>query len=241
MSRFAVNGKTPVSVWCPSRDDAGNGTTALNDLVGSNHGTLTNMDAATDWVADTDAGGIRALDFDGTNDYVLTSYSPAVSAFSISLWVKYGTVSALTNFFAQGDTNLSVNGMWSVGVNATSQWRVILNTGSLRQAVESTTATSGTWNHLVATYSGSTLALYRQGSLVASVSAASTTTHSGSAITLGARLGPANLVAGRVDDARFFTSAIDASDVSYLYNSGSGRGRLAATRSRNHAFIGVAF
>jgi hypothetical protein len=26
------------------------------------------MDAATDWVADTGAGGVRALDFDGVNE-----------------------------------------------------------------------------------------------------------------------------------------------------------------------------
>lgn len=241
MSRFAVNGKTPISVWCPSRDDAGNGTTTLNDSVGTNHGTLTNMDPATDWVVDTDSGGIRALDFDGSNDYVLTSYSPSVSAFSVSLWVKYGTVSPLTNFFSQGGAGLPTNGNWSVGINGSSQWRIIMNTGSLQQATEATTATSGVWNHLVAIYSGSSLSLYRQGSLVASVSAASTTTHSGSAITLGARLGPSDLFTGRIDDARFFTSALDSSDVSYLYNAGSGRGRLAATRSRNHAFIGVAF
>ena len=44
--------------WCPSLDDAGNGTTTLTDLSGNgNHGTLTNMDPATDWVADTRMAG----------------------------------------------------------------------------------------------------------------------------------------------------------------------------------------
>ena len=48
MSLYAVNGKEPVAAWIPSLDTAGNGTTTLTDLVGSNNGTLTNMDAATD-------------------------------------------------------------------------------------------------------------------------------------------------------------------------------------------------
>ena len=43
-----------VGWWCPSLDDTGNGTVTLNDLSGSgDDGTLTNMDAATDWVSDT--------------------------------------------------------------------------------------------------------------------------------------------------------------------------------------------
>ena len=47
MTIYAVNGKEPVAAWIPSLDTAGNGTTTLTDLVGSNNGTLTNMDAAT--------------------------------------------------------------------------------------------------------------------------------------------------------------------------------------------------
>ena len=90
MSLYAVNGKEQIAAWIPSLDTAGNGTTTLTDLVGSNDGTLTNMDAA-DWVADTDAGGVRALDFDGTNDRVigaLGAHQTALNSnvFSVSIW-----------------------------------------------------------------------------------------------------------------------------------------------------------
>lgn len=91
MSIYAVNGKEPIAAWIPSLDTAGNGTTTLTDLVGSNHGTLTNMDAATDWVADTGAGGVRALDFDGVNDHVVFSPPAFSSTASFSLWVKPAT------------------------------------------------------------------------------------------------------------------------------------------------------
>ena len=87
----SVNGKTPIAVWCPSRDAAGNGTTALNDLIGSRDGTLTNMDAATDWVADTGAGGVRALDFDATNDFVDLGAGlvlPGAGGLTLSWWEK---------------------------------------------------------------------------------------------------------------------------------------------------------
>jgi hypothetical protein len=90
----AVNGKMPVAAWVPSRDTAGNGTTTLTDLVGSKNGTLTNMDAATDWVADTDAGGVRALDFDGTDDFATLGSGivlPSSGGLAISWWEKVGT------------------------------------------------------------------------------------------------------------------------------------------------------
>jgi len=54
-----------VGAWMPSLGITGE---TLRDVSGNgNHGTLTGMDAATDWVA-TSKG--LALDFDGSNDYV---------------------------------------------------------------------------------------------------------------------------------------------------------------------------
>ena len=62
-----------VGAWMPSLGVTGD---TLRDVSGNgNHGTLTNMDASSDWVA-TSKG--LALDFDGVNDYVNTN-SPVVS------------------------------------------------------------------------------------------------------------------------------------------------------------------
>ena len=57
-----------VGAWNPGLGPSG---LTLRDWSGfSNHGTLTNMDPGTDWVA---SQGRAALDFDGTNDYVITN------------------------------------------------------------------------------------------------------------------------------------------------------------------------
>ena len=53
-----------VGRWVPSAGATG---PRLVDRVRSNHGTLTSMDAASDWVA---SGGKGALDLDGSNDSV---------------------------------------------------------------------------------------------------------------------------------------------------------------------------
>ncbi len=56
-----------VGAWCPSLGQTG---LVLRDqsLCGS-HGTLTNMDPATDWIV---SQGQQVLDFDGSNDTVVT-------------------------------------------------------------------------------------------------------------------------------------------------------------------------
>ena len=70
-----------VGYWCPMLATTG---LRLYDRSGrGNHGTLINMDALTDWVpskARNTCG--RVLDFDGSNDYVLTS-TPSSGVFPL--------------------------------------------------------------------------------------------------------------------------------------------------------------
>ena len=64
----------------------GGGVKAFDVSGYGNHGTLTNMDPATDWVV-TEKG--RALDFDGSNDGVLTSYLlPNNPCGTFAIWMK---------------------------------------------------------------------------------------------------------------------------------------------------------
>jgi len=236
---FNVNGKVPVSVWCPSRDTTGNGTTTLTDLVGSNNGVLTNMDAATDWVADTGSGGVRALDFDGANDLiVLSAMLINKTSFSLSMWFKtsdtryglfsHGVVSGFTTdillafdssiglFF---QVNNSVDGQGSVAYSNT-----------------------GNWAHVVAVFNGAgtgnagRMQLYLNGTLQ-TLSFSYTVPSSTANVSLGSAISglayyrmvadSAWNLSGRLDDVRLFDAVLDLSDAAYLYNSGDGRGRVA--------------
>ena len=63
-----------VGAWVPAMGSSG---ATLYDVSGyGNHGALTNMDPATDWVA---GGKGTALDFDGSNDYVAVPHSDRFS------------------------------------------------------------------------------------------------------------------------------------------------------------------
>ena len=76
-----------VGAWMPSFGVTGN---TLKDVSGNgNDGTLTNMDAASDWVG-TSKG--LALDFDGVNDYVSINAAnlyPDLTQATWSFWIKF--------------------------------------------------------------------------------------------------------------------------------------------------------
>ena len=89
-----------VGAWMPSFGVTGE---TLRDVSGNgNDGTLTNMDAASDWVG-TSKG--LALDFDGVNDYVDCGTSRStrvVEAISITGWVKKQTNKSLNQMIISG-------------------------------------------------------------------------------------------------------------------------------------------
>jgi len=245
MSIYAVNGKEPVSVWIPSLDTAGNGTTTLTDLVGSKPGTLVNFaltGSTSNWVSDTGAGGVRALDFDGTNDYVDMG-SPIITSttFSLSLWFKR-TDTRRQFFIDQYEATLPPKG-FSLESGLTSNRVRGLSAGSSNFDCNGATDTTvNAWAHIVFTTDGSRADVYLNGSLDASDTSGSTLV-STTAFNLGRyRHGSGIPCRGRMDDVRIFNAiALDLSDVSYLYNSGSGRGRVAspgASRRRRQSVSG---
>jgi hypothetical protein len=223
MSIYAVNGKVPVAAWIPSRDTAGNGTSTLTDLVGSNNGTLTNMDAATDWVADTDAGGIRALDFDGSNDTIETSYTPP-NVFSISLWFLNSVTYNIHNrgiFSTYDSITPSYNGVYLATTNDGGPGLHMWTNSNFRTRLTASFVVNQ-YFHCCITSSGSSVAVYIDGALVNTVS--SGTTHA-SVLSIGRSRFDNNFWVGRIDDIRIFNTVLTANDISYLWNGGNGRGR----------------
>jgi hypothetical protein len=218
-----------VAWWCPSLDTSGNGTATLNDLAGSNDGTLTDMDAATDWVADTANDGIRALDFDGSNDRVVVTDNvlPVNTAeCTICYWMRRPTSSTFGPFFGLGlNTGVITNRFEFEPYNDNLLYV------SFSISDYASIALDQDWHHYAAVYDGSQtgnanrLKVYKDG-------VAQTVTFTGEvpasigASALKMRMGNGQFGtfgAGRVDDARVYDRAITASEVEHL---ATGRGVL---------------
>jgi hypothetical protein len=97
------NRNKPYAHW---KMDEGQDVTAHNESSNENHATLTNMDAATDWV---DGKNKKALDFDGTDDIVTASafQFPSTNQFTMSQYINLKTL----------DTGKPIIGEWGSSQN----------------------------------------------------------------------------------------------------------------------------
>jgi hypothetical protein len=205
-----------IGVWSPTWDDSGNGTTTLNDLVGSDDGVLTNMDAASDWVSDTASGGVRALDFDGSNDFVaVTRASTTPAELTLMAWVKTTASGSRRGIIAFG----------TMGENA---YIDLMPTGIIRCAVEANNSlfnfrdsagavNTGSWFHVAMTATISTVKVYVNGVDVTTGggSGGSSSSLRSRSITIGKGLGGAygGHYSGLIDTCRLYHRALSASEV----------------------------
>jgi len=241
MSVYAVNGTEPVAAWIPSLDTAGNGTTTLTDLVGSSDGTLTNMDAGSDWAADTGAGGVRALDFDGSNDFVAAPVGSLLSQSqgATSLWLNSASntdsriVFSITSPGQEFANALRLTWDRRSGVNGRVNFRISKNGSSLVNLDVAGEAVASAWTHVVWTHDGTTHTFYRDGSQIGSVTSGAWLNDLSSASVVPTHVylaGPRTTsLDGLMDDVRVFSSGLDSDDIAYLYDSGMGRGIVAST------------
>jgi hypothetical protein len=208
-----------VGYWTPCLGPTG---TRLHDVSRFNNwGTLTNMDAATDWVID---GGQYALDFDGSNDHVVTlSRGTSSSTRTVSLWMKYtGPGTGFRCAFDYGVVG-TIGQRLFVGYNGQN---IIMDRfgGGL--------AVSGyydlAWHHVVVTDSLGNYSLFVDGKLGASGSQASAPTLG--TVYLGRAIDGAYFV-GQVDDIGIYNRALTANEIRSLYNLGRG-GMLERRRRR---------
>jgi hypothetical protein len=209
-----------VGAWCPSLGASGY---RLVDRSGyGNHGTLTNMDAATDWVS---SNGV-ALDFDGSDDFVDNNpwtTNIGTGNFSVSAWVKTSSATRQA-ILAAYDGDSPDQGMIFD----------ILNTGKVRcSAIGPNSATNlifsdgntsvdtGAWVHVCGVRTSSAMAIYVNGKL----DTASTTSlgNPNVSITGSHRIGLTRSDAGysapfngQIDDVRVYTRALTPSEIRLL-------------------------
>ena len=206
-----------VGAWMPSFGVTGE---TLRDVSGNgNHGTLTNMDAATDWVG-TSKG--LALDFDGTNEMVDVDSPPVIdgSSATYSLWVKANSVYSW----------MSPCGYVTSGFD---DYRFIFrrtNTGLIQTYVRrsnsinfSAATPSGfnwyDWNHFLIVANGSLSQTYVNGSFLASNNSGSGNLNFGTTFTLGnqdLRSGGSTWNGG-ISNVKLYNRALSSTEIKQLY------------------------
>jgi concanavalin A-like lectin/glucanase superfamily protein len=194
--------------WWPGDGNA-------NDIQGSNNGTLQN--------GATFAPGIvgQAFTFDGIDDYVQatdTGLPFGTAARTLDLWMQPGfdaRVPVIYGDFAPSDAfYVLVNG----GNACIGQW----GGGPPGEPCGSTDVTDGNWHHVAMTYDGvSTVLLYVDGALEASVTKTYTTTQTGKVYMGSTVEGSQEYYTGLVDEVEIFNRALSQSEIQAIYGAGS--------------------
>jgi hypothetical protein len=170
-------GRGLVGYWCPMLATTG---PRLYDRSGrSNHGTLTNMDAASDWVtAKVRNNAGRVLDFDGTNDRVdcVNANDFTSGGLTISAWVKRanatGAFRAIFGKFGRTGGVTSTEDGYLLRVDSANRldFAIALNGSSHRFSSTSAIMASTAWLHVAVTAragDGSAAQMFLNGNQVA--------------------------------------------------------------------------
>ena len=186
-----------------------------------NHGTLTNMDPATDWVVDGERAG---LDFDGVNDYATTgdvSTFEGLTGITAACWVYLRSAPTSHAMFS-GQYWDGSDRSWLLGATDTSwRWLVATDTNNANNQVTAN-FTVGSWTHVCGTWDSSgTLLLYENGQLVRTGTSSGNTVRVNTAsFTLGAAdyAGSINYyVDGMLDSYLIYNRALSAAEIKQLY------------------------
>ena len=197
--------------------DEGNGTTTVDSSGNNNNGTLINMDPATDWV-DGKIG--YALDFDGSNDYVNCGNDTSLNItgnITIILWIKPIVA-------GEGGPNAGLVCKAESGVDWS--WQLRYNTpgggnymgfhfngnpeGSTWVSVQQNLS-SEEWHHIAATYNGSNIKCYLNGS-VKDTNQISAITGSNANLFIG-QDGWNNTFNGTIDEVKIYDRALSADEI----------------------------
>lgn len=210
-------------LWiCPSLDDIGNGTLIARDLTTNrNHAALTNMETG-DWLVNTASGGVRALDFDGVNEYVSTVTPVQLnSSFTMSAWVNLSRIQS-NNSIVDAIFNIqstSYANYWANLATIGNNLEFALFDGANNPRAASSLITANTWVHVCGTrdVTTDTVNLYINGVLRASVTDTTLSVPPHSQVTIGGQVAPSGRYArGMIDDARIFNRLLSTTEIAAL-------------------------
>jgi hypothetical protein len=198
-----------------------NSGTSLSDSAGSNTGTF-NGTTGSQWVTGKINSG---LSFNGSNNYVsFSTTSATVNSVTITAWVYLTSTSGTKGIYSWGPTSGCSPGLQYFSV---SSGNLYLGSSCGAGVTGSTTLSTNTWYFVAVTIDGSGNAtLYVNASSVAGpTNGRSAFTQSTGNDTIGAYYSAGSLTgyfSGRIDEVAVWTRALSQSEITSLYNSGSG-------------------
>jgi len=212
-----------VGAWAPCLGPTG---LTLRDWSAlRNQGTLSNMDAAGDWVT---SQGRYALDFDGSNDYVQTTLVPSDgnSNMTFCCWCKYTAASQFAGLIYWRNSAFPFNFMaFGVIANSSGDPGARLfgqdndSSTSSRFAMSTSDYNDGKWHHAAAVRNAASMTLYVDGATVTTATGTRPDIYHSAPVFIGSRANSSTSVGtfnGQIDDARIYNRDLSANEIRLL-------------------------
>ncbi|MGH7926233.1 MAG: LamG-like jellyroll fold domain-containing protein, partial [Candidatus Binatia bacterium] len=190
----------------------GTGTTTADTSGNVNIGTLTNGPVWT-----SQGKYSNALSFDGVNDFVSVADNATLDlsgAGTIEAWVKLDALGRWHSVIAKGNANSSAAHNYALEVTDSDRARCILGSGGSFRELDSTVSiVAGQFRHLACTWDGTTLSLYIDGTLNASVAQGLTPAGNTSPLFIGQFGGNSDRLDGTIDEVRIYNRALSQAEI----------------------------
>ena len=164
----------------------------------------------------------NAGEFNGTSSYISTGINVSTTLMtsrSYSFWFKQNSNTNVSRIFGGANAGVTNNGMFRIREDNGTINYYSINNGVYTWT---TTLTNDVWTHVALTDTGSLAKLYIDGAEIASPSTSTFTTTTNTNLQIGrgrANSGSiTNYANGTIDQVRIFDSALNASQVTQLYN-----------------------
>ena len=212
-----------VGAWAPCLGPTG---LMLRDWSAlRNHGTLSNMDAAGDWVT---SSGRYALDFDGSNDYVQTTLVPSDgnSNMTFSCWCKYTAASQFAGLVYWRNGSFPFHVM-AIGILANSSGdpgaklfcQDNNSSTASRFAISASDYNDGKWHHVAAVRNSASMTLFVDGASVTVVTGTRPDIYHSAPVFIGSRANSSTSVGtfnGQIDDVQIYNRDLSAREIRLL-------------------------
>jgi hypothetical protein len=171
-------------------------------------------------------GNNDALDFDGTNDNVLINSNSSLNittSITLEAWIYATKNSGVQNVICKS-SNSSNNGyIFPRTDDGWNNFVIYLHLNGGWKTVSYPYPALNEWHHLAATYDGSNIKLYLDGSLVKTQAATGTITVNSNSLSIGNQPGFNEYFGGTADELRVWNVARTQSDIqSDMYNELAG-------------------
>ena len=196
-----------VGAWVPAMGPTG---MTLRDIVGENHGTLTNMDPATDWVVGEKG---YAIDLDGTPQRVqLANTITLADDWSASVWV------ARESLFDEALLMSSSSFQYLIFYDGTGDTEIYTRSTSPTHASKTfDLGTTGVWHNIVLTRAGATVEWFVDGDSLGTDSSFSGNTWEFDRIGSNAQVGDERALDGKVGPSMIWDRCLVPNEIQHLY------------------------